>query len=157
MPVLMLIACGSTFVTNHSNLPQMNYNFSIRVKLNTQLAKMCDSLIAYLQAHPEATDEAKQFMLDWMSSVPYTMVNPEEGITAIEHVQQSKFCESDLYKKWMKFRLDTFSQFWAEHVAPEMNKDSLVRFLELMGGLDLTEAFGPSCLAHLSRCEKQTN
>tara|TARA_R110001632_G_scaffold200941_8_gene323686 strand:+ start:2815 stop:3186 length:372 start_codon:yes stop_codon:yes gene_type:complete len=113
----------------------------------------CDELISYLRGNPKKIEEAKQFLLDWMSSDPSTVVNPEEGLMAIARNEKQELHKSDLYKEWMSRREEMFMRFWVERVMPHMSGPDLEKFFQTCGYIDLGEKFEEQCLKYLRNLE----
>ena len=112
-----------------------------------------DELISYLRGNPKKIEEAKQFLLDWMSSDPSTVVNPEEGLMAIARNEKQELHKSDLYKEWMSRREEMFMRFWVERVMPHMSGPDLEKFFQTCGYIDLGEKFEEQCLKYLRNLE----
>ena len=113
----------------------------------------CADLIKHLEENPKKAGEAKQFLLDWMTKDTSTLVNPEEGIVAIEKSESQPLCQSKLYKEWMQWREEMFSRFWAERIIPSMSGPALVEFFKTCGTIDLGAEFEQQCLDYLCTLE----
>ena len=95
---------------------------------------------------PEKFEEMKSFFLDWMGSeMPY-IINPEEGLAALEG---SPFNLSyPLYQEYLKEQNAFFAKYWHEELMPNMTPEAFLLFLDQNTGMDVPSDFKAKLLAY---------
>lgn len=110
-----------------------------------------ETLIQYLIDHPEKYPEVLKFSINLMLSDNLSIVNPEEGLLAIEMAEGVPKCSSKMYQDYLKLQNEFFIRYWRQQLAPFMTREAFLIFLESCGGSDMSANFADDCLAHLQK------
>lgn len=114
------------------------------------------NLLNYLDEHPEKHSEAMKFMVDFMASDNQFVVNPEEGLMAMESDNEVPRCSSEMYRDYLRIQNEFFVNYWRTHIAPVMSPSALAHFLRACGQIDLSENFEDACLKKLQSTNSST-